>query len=101
MQRHKRTNLFPYTTLFRSGSRPAAAAGSCRRKTRRGCLPCPRSPSPRPGSRDRKSTRLNSSHVASSYAVFYLKKKQHDPIRLFTQRRIDKKAVDLAVTNEI
>src|SRR5207253_4793999 len=31
----------------------------------------------RPGARDRKSTRLNSSHVAISYAVFCLKKKKH------------------------
>src|SRR6266498_3281749 len=37
---------------------------------------CPNSsPTPRPASRDRKSTRLNSSHVRISYAVFCLKKK--------------------------
>src|SRR5690625_5825981 len=33
------------------------------------------------GARDRKSTRLNSSHVASSYAVFCLKKKKRHPRR--------------------
>src|SRR5437870_8517840 len=33
-----------------------------------------------PPSRDRKSTRLNSSHVATSYAVFSLREKEYDPI---------------------
>src|SRR5437870_6245000 len=53
--------LFPYTTLFRSATCPWG----------------PRcSPLPNPLQRlDRKSTRLNSSHVAISYAVFCLKKK--------------------------
>src|SRR3989442_11494596 len=78
IRRPPRSTLFPYTTLFRSkwmahrcwgrrtswvgmfcafwllaGARPAAAQG------------------------DRKSTRLNSSHVRISYAVFCLKKKNH------------------------
>src|SRR5436309_12010555 len=63
-----RSTLFPYTTLFRS--RPRAAART--RRTR------PRSPRARRRSRgpDRKSTRLNSSHVKNSYAVFCLKKKK-------------------------
>src|SRR5438128_1437878 len=63
------STLFPYTTLFRSrGGRPAPGASrecagahprsDCRRRTR-----------------DRKSTRLNSSHGSISYAVFCLKKK--------------------------
>src|SRR6266487_5479741 len=38
--------------------------------------PCPRWPA----SRDRKSTRLNSSHPSISYAVFCLKKKKHNPM---------------------
>src|SRR5699024_12273157 len=67
---------FAYTTLFRSSAR------SCRRgrSVHRGLVPLPpvRWPrrvgtvSPRT---DRKSTRLNSSHVSRSYAVFCLKKK--------------------------
>src|SRR5437870_7083510 len=72
-----RSTLFPYTTLFRSPSskedrsRPWAAADPH----------CPRLRLPararRPdGFIDRKSTRLNSSHVAISYAVFCLKKKK-------------------------
>src|SRR5215510_14342427 len=59
---------FPYTTLFRS--RRSAAAGGWP-AARRGCR-CRRGPPGR--DRDRKSTRLNSSHVAISYAVFCLKK---------------------------
>src|SRR6266508_5556830 len=71
IRRPPRSTLFPYTTLFRSrlpglhrraapgrwGARADAAAARARL-------------------RDRKSTRLNSSHVAISYAVFCLKKKK-------------------------
>src|SRR5690349_22386810 len=74
-----RPTLFPYTTLFRSRSRAAA----CPR--RRGAVPGRRSRAhPQPAApeeeqgiddEDRKSTRLNSSHVEISYAVFCLKKK--------------------------
>src|SRR5438874_8718026 len=93
-----RATLFPYTTLFRSlenvfgrsggagqsghaPQRPADARADCpRRKLAAGrraqsaehrctaALPCR-------AARDRKSTRLNSSHVEISYAVFCLKKK--------------------------
>src|SRR5437667_2278458 len=75
-----RSTLFPYTTLFRS--QPVGAADTVRVRWRN-----------RPGRRhfrlgvrpqirrtgrfrqDRKSTRLNSSHITISYAVFCLKKK--------------------------
>src|SRR5690349_22372173 len=67
IRRPPRSTLFPYTTLFRSPRWPPAAGPP----TRPGTLPS--SPSP---SRDRKSTRLNSSHVEISYAVFCLKKKK-------------------------
>src|SRR5437870_10347396 len=64
------STLFPYTTLFRSSG---SAAIDRRRRTLR------RSGGDRsgrsPDGRDRKSTRLNSSHVAISYAAFCLKKK--------------------------
>src|SRR5690349_23124470 len=92
IRRPPRSTLFPYTTLFRSSTSP-------------GSLPCSRSrlllqrhrPSKLSRSsvvlspsrllllgshgsigarRDRKSTRLNSSHVEISYAVFCLKKKK-------------------------
>src|SRR6478672_13063750 len=63
IRRPPRSTLFPYTTLFRSSPHPGARRAACRR------------PSPCPG-RDRKSTRLNSSHDQISYAVFCLKKKK-------------------------
>src|SRR5437773_9110069 len=70
-----RSTLFPYTTLFRSGrdlcaplsrrDRPDAGRHAARGATRE-----------RAACRDRKSTRLNSSHITISYAVFCLKKKK-------------------------
>src|SRR5215469_17937265 len=72
IRRPPRSTLFPYTTLFRS--RPRDRTGEAGRP-RRACCRC--RAEPRPGrSRDRKSTRLNSSHVEISYAVFCLKKKK-------------------------
>src|SRR5690349_22946232 len=71
IQRPPRSTLFPYTTLFRSiptRRTPAPWAAS------RSASGPPRS-SIRGSPRDRKSTRLNSSHVEISYAVFCLKKK--------------------------
>src|SRR4051812_49949270 len=89
MIRPPRTSpLFPYTTLFRSdgiapGDRPPAlrqAAGEVRPD---GQGPGEDRPHHRRGDRhrrraasDRKSTRLNSSHMSISYAVFCLKKKK-------------------------
>src|SRR5438045_5364479 len=61
--------LFPYTTLFRSLLRPAFALRGARQR-RRG------RPARLPVRADRKSTRLNSSHLGISYAVFCLKKKK-------------------------
>src|SRR5205814_9575042 len=67
------STLFPYTTLFRSARPAAATESSTPRPPRRstssgGCVRNRRSTS------DRKSTRLNSSHLGISYAVFCLKK---------------------------
>src|SRR5690554_7301944 len=84
--RPPRSTLFPYTTLFRSGD------GSW----------CPPARVPAPGRwlhrdrgrpprvrRDRKSTRLNSSHVRTSYAVFCLKKKKQTttPLDCFAESK--------------
>src|SRR2546426_2678743 len=74
IRRPPRSTLFPYTTLFRSRAgrrrgrghaggrlpRRAVRAGGANRSSRKA---------------DRKSTRLNSSHLVISYAVFCLKKK--------------------------
>src|SRR6266513_4655560 len=67
-RRPPRSTLFPYTTLFRSRARRRRGGDRLRRRVeRRG----------RRQSRDRKSTRLNSSHVSISYDVFCLKKKKN------------------------
>src|SRR6266576_2875415 len=68
--RPPRSTLFPYTTLFRSRCPPADVGARRERRDGRRHL--------RPGPRDRKSTRLNSSHVEISYAVFCLNKKMFD-----------------------
>src|SRR5256885_2961714 len=92
IRRPPRSTLFPYTTLFRSHLR------ALRRRLRRGRRDVPisgflqgrrlgsgqsRQPELRgrlgremAGPADRKSTRLNSSHLVISYAVFCLKKKK-------------------------
>src|SRR5690349_23351853 len=71
IRRPPRSTLFPYTTLFRSGiarrvkNAPGSALiGNIARKPK--------------SMEDRKSTRLNSSHVEISYAVFCLKKKKKE-----------------------
>src|SRR6266496_5738181 len=68
IRRPPRSTLFPYTTLFRLAIRPLPARFPPSRLQRG-------SAGPR-RVRDRKSTRLNSSHVEISYAVFCLKKKK-------------------------
>src|SRR5436853_6015429 len=68
IRRPPRSTLFPYTTLFRSRDPPPVAE---RDRLLAGELPG-REHGAR---RDRKSTRLNSSHLGISYAVFCLKKK--------------------------
>src|SRR5256885_4967332 len=63
IRRPPRSTLFPYTTLFRSRCHGCHATS-------------PESAECRCWHRDRKSTRLNSSHLVISYAVFCLKKKK-------------------------
>src|SRR5690349_23739880 len=92
IRRPPRSTLFPYTTLFRSRrlgrtrrrpqhheggeSLSRLAQGARPRQDGRVVRSCRDRAHPR---RDRKSTRLNSSHVEISYAVFCLKKKKHFP----------------------
>src|SRR5437899_9513311 len=64
IRRPPRSTLFPYTTLFRSDHVGNSRSG-------RGLQPLHF-----PSEQDRKSTRLNSSHLGISYAVFCLKKKK-------------------------
>src|SRR5438067_3928242 len=75
--------FFPYTTLFRSSARTRAATLSCTRLMRAGGIARSasiRTPLVEP--QDRKSTRLNSSHVSISYAVFCSKTKKDDSSQL-------------------
>src|ERR1041385_737771 len=67
IRRPPRSTLFPYTTLFRSATAPIAMcrAAFVRKPAASATM-----------ARDRKSTRLNSSHGYISYAVFCLKKKE-------------------------
>src|SRR5690242_20781632 len=82
LRRPPRSTLFPYTTLFRSVGlvvgealvglvRDHQDAAPVRFRHDLPQVTCGRNPP-----RDRKSTRLNSSHMSISYAVFCLKKKK-------------------------
>src|SRR2546426_7135211 len=93
IRRPPRSTLFPYTTLFRS---PCARlrkgrSASWRTKTELDWkssfvrLTKWRRSDGLPAASDRKSTRLNSSHLVISYAVFCLKKKKkHNPDKRLT-----------------
>src|SRR5438874_8133615 len=93
IRRPPRSTLFPYTTLFRSKrtAAPAVAPQAEPQPPRRRLLS---------GGRlffvlvtDRKSTRLNSSHVEISYAVFCLKKKKKKNKNRTTLRYIKERHV--------
>src|SRR5258705_7277977 len=79
IRRPPRSTLFPYTTLFRSVQLQMRSLDGKLRETDAAdvqtLLRVLQSISGRTRSRDRKSTRLNSSHLGISYAVFCLKKK--------------------------
>src|SRR5438045_8021868 len=84
IRRPPRSTLFPYTTLFRSLSLARRARAdhpgfrAVDKRTVRGRRP--------ESLGDRKSTRLNSSHLGISYAVFCLKKKKKDITLTLTGR---------------
>src|SRR5687768_13916644 len=89
IRRPPTSTLFPYTTLFRSyaprepAERDLTASGGRGRAPngpgRARALPHGRSRRDERGRKDRKSTRLNSSHGYISYAVFCSKKKREVP----------------------
>src|SRR5438874_10098544 len=74
IRRPPRSTLFPYTTLFRSIASVRGVLPRVSDPVSRRAHPSHRLA--RRGVQDRKSTRLNSSHVEISYAVFCLKKKK-------------------------
>src|SRR5205814_5338450 len=91
--RPPRSTLFPYTTLFRS-------------RTLMGCIHASSAVHRPPGRSlaaprrtDRKSTRLNSSHLGISYAVFCLKKKKNKKKKQL-QTKINKTTLTLIHANQ-
>src|SRR2546427_7739212 len=99
IRRPPRSTLFPYTTLFRSETFPSASEEDCMKRytplmllvavacDAPGRIAAPLVPSA--DLRDRKSTRLNSSHSQISYAVFCLKKKKTTRDMLSRSTRCD------------
>src|SRR5688500_19421381 len=87
IRRPPRPTLFPYTTLFRSRGGGRRRGGAAARRSGGRALRVRPSGSPI----DRKSTRLNSSHLVISYAVFCLKKKKkkQEMIKTSKDRRQD------------
>src|ERR687892_452732 len=92
IRRPPRSTLFPYTTLFRSQSsapEPMEAAPPRPARAQAGRVVAT------PGARrDRKSTRLNSSHLVISYAVFCLKKKRRLRDRLLLAQPAPRATID-------
>src|SRR2546426_2218978 len=96
IRRPPRSTLFPYTTLFRSPREVVARVRAVLRRSTRPAAQPEEVAEPAlegPGGlrvdprtrRDRKSTRLNSSHLVISYAVFCLKKKKTNRKRQTTE----------------
>src|SRR6476620_12056366 len=77
IRRPPRSTLFPYTTLFRSRGRRSALHPAAGRELVAAAA----------DRRDRKSTRLNSSHANISYAVFCLKKKKNKQVGLEGEKK--------------
>src|SRR3712207_8937636 len=95
IRRPPRSTLFPYPTLFRSLPRMRYTSGHGRRRDAPPVRLDGRGHDPqvvevRRRRRDRKSTRLNSSHANISYAVFCLKKKKNTLISLILFTACDK-----------
>src|SRR6266513_3247284 len=90
IRRPPRSTLFPYTTLFRSRAGRNGFSPSRARLVR----------DPRHCARDRKSTRLNSSHVSISYAVFCLKKtNRQNPQLIHFEKNNETQPMDKQVTD--
>src|SRR5690349_23064552 len=99
IRRPPRSTLFPYTTLFRSPqsyARQCALPGNAdvaRAQDGEAPAKCHSAFKAAASAEDRKSTRLNSSHVEISYAVFCLKKKKKKKPKTPQHHRINKTSV--------
>src|SRR5256885_4428196 len=94
IRRPPRSTLFPYTTLFRSSHRrPLQQTQNPDKISERNMM----------HGQDRKSTRLNSSHLVISYAVFCLKKKKKSKTSLpsITGQHSFRASVTVAVTLDL
>src|SRR3989442_4879012 len=89
IRRPPRSTLFPYTTLFRSPYPSLKRTQLAFRNMKRNDLG---------SATDRKSTRLNSSHVRISYAVFCLKKKKNEYENNYYMRRMKTSTIHYQVT---
>src|SRR5688572_31747070 len=89
IRRPPRSTLFPYTTLFRSQCIDARRARDHVDVVGVGPRGTVKLPTGLELGRDRKSTRLNSSHSQISYAVFCLKKKKKHKIKVIHTSIID------------
>src|SRR5437899_4225730 len=81
IRRPPRSTLFPYTTLFRSTDTLSSRATKVLKRAESRIPAIPMT--------DRKSTRLNSSHLGISYAVFCLKKKKQKTHRIANESAND------------
>src|SRR5437764_5978676 len=89
IRRPPRSTLFPYTTLVRSVQQTHSEDRPYEVDS------CPSSAMERIKAhwRDRKSTRLNSSHRCISYAVFCLKKKKKKKTKKYNKKQIERKII--------
>src|SRR2546426_3352289 len=99
IRRPPRSTLFPYTTLFRSRLMAAPPSRPPDPRVRISCRDraCTRHADSTRG-RDRKSTRLNSSHLVISYAVFCLKKKKKTRSEFIHLKKMHEQQSDLATS---
>src|SRR5262245_63905723 len=92
IRRPPRSTLFPYTTLFRSCRAAANPGREGQSPSAAGLIHTPR--------KDRKSTRLNSSHLGISYAVFCLKKKKKTKKTTKIQKKTRKLRTNVIITKK-
>src|SRR2546426_5775125 len=95
IRRPPRSTLFPYTTLFRSERCACRVVVERRHRQSRDPLRAAVR-----GHRDRKSTRLNSSHLVISYAVFCLKKKKKTLYTLTSSKTLNAYPRDVHMHND-